>query len=200
VVYAPCSITAKVAGGREISIREDTNYPFEDRIRFHIYTENPIEFPLHLRIPGWCSEAVLCINGEQTKFEAKEGMMVLDRTWKAGDLVELQLPMEVKLNRWVENSVSVERGPLVYVLKIREKWTEVKNADEYGNFSELRPLDPWNTGLLEAAVLDPAHGFEFFSVGKRINPQAEQPYPWSLENAPVALRTKGRAILPKRSP
>ena len=48
--------------------------------------------------------------------------MVLSRTWQEGDLVELQLPMKVSLNRWVENAVSVERGPLVYVLKIREEW------------------------------------------------------------------------------
>ena len=124
--------------------------------------------------------------------------MILSRTWQEGDLVELQLPMKVSLNRWVENAVSVERGPLVYVLKIREEWSEVKNSDKYGNFSEVRPLDPWNIGLLEAAVLDPETGFEFVTNGEEGDADADQQegriYPWTLENAPVVLRTKGRII------
>jgi hypothetical protein len=210
VVYAPCKITARVADGEEVTIREETGYPFEDKIRLHISSKNPVTIPLHLRIPGWCSDPELKINGEKASFEVEEGMMVLNRTWQEGDLVELQLPMKVSLNRWVENAVSVERGPLVYVLKIREEWSEVGNSDKYGNFSEVRPLDPWNIGLLEAAILDPETGFEFVSnqkIGEVYNKEGEaynkegesnwqedQIYPWTLENAPVTLRTKGRII------
>ncbi len=169
VVYAPCKITAKVAAGEEVSIREETSYPFEDKVRFHISTENPLRFALYLRLPGWCQDPVIYINGEEVDPKIQEGMMLLDRTWQEGDRVELQLPMKVALNRWVENSISVERGPLVYALKIREKWTEVENQDKYGRFSEVRPLDPWNIGLLEAAVLDPESGFEFVSRGPNPN-------------------------------
>jgi hypothetical protein len=203
VVYAPCKITARVADGEEVTIREETSYPFEDKIRFHISTAAPAAFPLHLRIPGWCTNPELKINGEKASSEVQEGMMIVNRTWQEGDLVELQLPMKVSLNRWVENAVSVERGPLVYSLKIREEWAEVENTDNYGNFSEVRPLDPWNIGLLEAVILDPETGFEFVSNQKtgeayikegESNWQEERIYPWSLENSPVALRTKGRII------
>ena len=154
VIYGPCHLTAKVKGGREVTIREETGYPFGDRIRFHISTPDPVQFPLQLRVPGWCSAPVLSVNGNPVDPDVKDGMMVLDRTWQGGDLVELHLPMEVTLNRWVENSVSVERGPLVYVLKIREDWKEVENNDKWGDYKEVRPLDPWNIGLLEAAVLE----------------------------------------------
>jgi len=196
VVYGPCRITAKVNGGKDVTIREETSYPFEDKIRFHISTGNPVDFPLHLRIPGWCSEPVLSVNGQQITLQTEEGMAVLERTWQEGDLVELDLPMQVSLNRWVENSVSVERGPLVYALKIREEWTEMKNKDKYGNFWEVRPLDPWNMGLLEAMILDPASGFEFVSMDQETGTsfQEKKVYPWTLEHAPVALRTKGRII------
>ena len=95
------------------------------------------------------------MNGNAVPAVSENGMLVLDRTWNRGDRVELHLPMHVELSRWVENSVSVARGPLVYVLKIGEEWTEVENSDKYGDFKEVRPLDPWNYGLLEAAVLDP---------------------------------------------
>jgi len=196
VVYAPCNITARVAGGEEVSIQEETSYPFEDKIRLHISSKAPVSFPLHLRIPGWCSDPQLKINGEKASFEVEEGMMVLSRTWQEGDLVELQLPMKVSLNRWVENSVSVERGPLVYALKIREEWSAVESDDIWGDYKEVRPLDPWNIGLLEAAVLDPEAGFEFVSITEKEGAyqQEGQIYPWTLENAPVALRTKGRII------
>ncbi|RLD89579.1 MAG: hypothetical protein DRJ29_16455 [Bacteroidetes bacterium] len=161
-------------------------------------SKNPVSFSLHLRIPGWCSNPELKINGEKASFEVEEGMVVLDRTWQEGDLVELQLPMKVSLNRWVENSVSVERGPLVYALKIREEWSAVESDDIWGDFNEVRPLDPWNIGLLEAAVLDPETGFEFVTNGEEGDSDADQQegqiYPWTLENAPVALRTKGRII------
>jgi hypothetical protein len=187
VVYGPCNLKAKVKGGQEVFIQEETRYPFEDRIRLHISTLDPVQFPLHLRIPGWCSEPVLSVNGKPVDPEVVEGMMVLEGTWLEGDLIELQLPMKVSLNRWVENSVSVERGPLVYVLKIREDWKEVENSDKWGNFKELRPLDPWNIGLLEAAVLDPDSGFESVS-------RTNSNYPWTLENAPVVLHTKGKII------
>lgn len=226
VVYAPCRLTARVGEGTlskkgtqdsevavgtegtegtegtMVSIREETQYPFEDRIRFHISTENPVMFPLHLRIPGWCTDPELQINGEQVDLETMEGMAILKRTWKEGDVVELHLPMRVSLNRWAENSVSVERGPLVYVLKIREEWTNVENTDRWGNYKEVRPKDPWNIGLLEQAVLDPVSGFEFVTLdqtdpgSQRTDPviQGDSPYPWTLENAPVALRTRGKII------
>ena len=116
-------------------------------------------------------------------------MAVLSRSWQEGDMVELQLPMQVSLNRWVENSVSVERGPLVYALAIGEDWSYVENSDKYGNFSEVRPLDPWNYGLLEAAVLDPDQGFELILKAKMSGY-----YPWTKETAPLALITKGKQI------
>jgi DUF1680 family protein len=202
VVYGPCTVTTTVSGGeeddhgQELTIQEETVYPFEDMIRFHISTENPVDFPLHLRIPGWCSDPSLSVNGQDIVIQMEEGMAFLERTWQEGDMIELHLPMKVSLERWVENSVSVQRGPLVYALKIREEWSEVQNKDKYGNYGEVRPIDPWNIGLLEAMILEPAAGFEFVSMDQETGTsfQEEKVYPWTLENAPVVLRTKGRII------
>jgi hypothetical protein len=197
VVYAPCHITARVKDGGEVTIREKTGYPFEERIRFQFSAGRPVEFPLHLRIPGWCREPEITINGDKVSLLEKEGMAVIERTWEEGDELELCLPMEVRISRWVENSVSVERGPLVYALKIREQWTKVKNGDQWGDFCEVRPLDSWNYGLLESAVLDPQTGFEvLYRHNKNTREDVEQSgrYPWNLENAPVVLRTGGKAI------
>ncbi len=199
LMFGPSNLKTRVAGGVEVSILEETNYPFEDRIRFHITTSNSVKFPLHLRIPGWCEAPELAIDGELVEIELIEGVAVLDRQWSDGDLVELHLPMKVRLNRWVENSVSVERGPLVYVLKIGEEWKEVENNDRWSNFSEIHPTDPWNYGLLESAIKDPVAGFEVVEPEMAEHPRDSDPdfhsaYPWTIKNAPLAIRTYGKII------
>jgi hypothetical protein len=65
----------------------------------------------------------------------------------------------------------------------------LENTDKYGNFSEVRPGDPWNYGLSEAAILDPEQGFELIE-----NRRGSDLYPWNLENAPLELRTRGKQI------
>jgi hypothetical protein len=199
VLYGPCSLTARVAGDAEVRIEEKTTYPFEDLVRFQLSLEEEASFPLHLRIPGWCTHPAITLNGAPADYEVIEGMAVIDGSWSDGDQIELHLPMEVTLSRWVENSVSVERGPLVYVLKIREEWKWVENADRWGDFWEVRPLDPWNIGLTEAAIEDPSAGFRvvFQKTGHMTGQpgqDAVDPYPWTLENAPVVLVTTGKEI------
>lgn len=199
VMYGPCNLNARVADGTEINIHEETHYPFEERIRLEITCPREVAFPLYLRIPGWCDNPAVSINGSAIEFETEQGMALLDRTWQNGDRVELQLPMSVKLSRWVENAVSVERGPLVYVLKIGEEWSDVENQDRWGDFKEVRPTDPWNYGILESAIQDPEQGFEFVNLVdmesyNQEDQQVDAPYPWTLDYAPVALRTKGKLI------
>ena len=189
LLFGPSRVTARVGNGEEVTIREETTYPFENHIRFTVSTPDPVKFPFHLRIPGWCNEPVIRVNGEILKPHVNSGIAILERMWNNGDQVELELPMEVQLSRWVENSVSVERGPLVYVLRIGEEWSRVGNPDKYGDFFEVRPMDAWNYGLLESAVLEPDQGFEW--VDRGLDPNL---YPWTLENAPVILRTRGKII------
>jgi DUF1680 family protein len=188
MMFAPCTLEARVADNAEIRIREETNYPFEDRIRFRFATEQNVRFPFHIRIPGWCREASISINGGQKQLFKEGEMAVLNELWKDGDIIEVSLPMHVALNRWDENAVAVERGPLVYALKIREDWKFVENKDRWGDFYEVRPLDPWNYALLESAIQDPESSFE------PVNTMNKEAYPWNIDAAPVALRTKGMRI------
>jgi hypothetical protein len=199
VMYGPCSLSVRVGDGTTVEIAEETAYPFEEKVTFILKPERETRFPLYLRIPGWCEKAEISLNGKPVEFTLAGGMASLDRVWMDGDRVELRLPMKVTLSRWVENSVSVERGPLVYVLKIREEWTRVENNDRWGDYGEVRPLDPWNMGLTETAVSDPENGFRVLMRrgdpnGKVSGTNGETPYPWNLENAPVTLVTKGKQI------
>ncbi len=61
VIYAPSTVTAKVADGAEVTIKADTRYPFEDQIRFTVNLDKPETFPLYLRIPGWCDAPTVSV-------------------------------------------------------------------------------------------------------------------------------------------
>jgi DUF1680 family protein len=195
LVYSPSAVTAFVANGTEVTLKEETAYPFDEIIKFTLAINGKsktVSFPLHLRIPQWCKKAVLKINGEMYQQLPGDTIVKIARTWKSGDVVELQLPMHVFQNTWYENSKSVERGPLVYALKISEDWKQVKNEQdpvEFGDtYYEVHPKTPWNYGLVDV----PADKLEeSFAVTKK---KQVSNHPWNPESAPIELKAAARRI------
>lgn len=180
LMYAPSTVQLKVAGGTEVEFTETTNYPFDDQIHFTYKNNGPdISFPFHLRIPAWCKEAQIAVNGKVIKTVNGGQVVKLERKWSNKDEVTLTLPMEVSLERYNENSVSVERGPLVYALKIEEQWKKVKNNDAYGDYYEVHPQSPWNYGLL---ATDAKQKQAFTFIKKQMSET-----PWNIEHAPVEI-------------
>ena len=197
MVYSPCNVTAEVAGGVRVTIAERTQYPFDEQIRFEIRIDGrkvkTAEFPLRLRIPGWCEGATVAVNGQAVASPGKGSVAEVRRAWRTGDVVTLRLPMEVAVSRWYERSAVVERGPLVYSLRIGEQWSKVRNPGKqiYGPwYYEVRPTTPWNYTLFEEDVR-PERIAEAFRVERRDIGDA---YPWTLENAPVEIRARGRRL------
>lgn len=195
LIYSPCEVTAQVAGGETVTLLEETNYPFEESIRFHLTksSHKKLAFPFTLAIPKWCEKGVVKINGKDF-VSAKGGETVtLNRTWKIGDQVELVLPMKINTQEWHERSVSVERGPLVYALKMEEKWEKVENKKDpvwYGDtYYNVSSDSPWNYGLLKVHQdpLAPAMKFES-KEGK------EGAYPWNLDNNTLEIKVKAKKI------
>ncbi|BDD10468.1 hypothetical protein FUAX_29000 [Fulvitalea axinellae] len=192
LVYGPSTVSAKVGKGTEVSFRETTTYPFSDQIAFEYLTDATVQFPLHLRVPQWCKAPEVRVNGQLANISPEGNIIKLKRAWKKGDKVTLKLPMEVRLSRWYEKSVGVERGPLVYALKVKEDWTQVKKnkgflgkAGYEDPFWEVRPLSPWNYALRHRVK---ASDFRFEDSKK--NPDM----PWNLQNAPVSLKVKAKRI------
>lgn len=195
LVYAPSEVKLKVADNKEVSFKEETNYPFSETISF-TYTaagRSALNFPFHLRVPQWCAAATINVNGQEVQHVKGGEIARLKRDWKSGDKVELTLPMTVRRNTWYENSVSVERGPLAYALKIGEEVREVKNTlfpIEYGaTYKEYRPTTPWNYGLPAIgrnANLNEIYKVEFTG--------ANSAYPWTPDAAPIRIRMNARRI------
>jgi len=186
IVYGPSSVKAKVADGVEVEFIEKTDYPFSGRIEFTCKIKKPATFPFHLRIPAWCAEA--SISSRNVLINKVKGgeVAVLNREWKDGDVIILELPMDIKLSRWYENSLGIERGPLVYALKIGEDWKERTAPDRDDTFWEVFPTTPWNYGI-------PAKTIDSLDFKVTVSPTISQ-MPWNLENAPTSISTKGKQI------
>lgn len=185
--YAPNTIKAKVANGTEVTIRESTNYPFEDQIRFAISLPKVTEFPLTLRIPGWCKEATVILNGQKLRTDKGGQVITMTRTWKDGDQLTLQLPMEVTTSNWAKNSRTVERGPLVYALKVESSVTQHEEKSE-GTYYEYKPKKTWNYGMPRAVVTDPVK-----NTTVRVKPMPDK-LVWNEANAPIEITMSGRQI------
>src|SRR5436190_11193506 len=137
--YAPSSVRTKVKGV-EVAIEEATEYPFRERISLTVSPTAPVRFPLHLRIPGWTSAPEIRVNGQVV-----DGARV-EREWLKGDRVEIRLPMAVRTIQGFNGSISVERGPLVFSLRIAESWSRLKQTGPVTDW-EVFPTSAWNYGL-----------------------------------------------------
>jgi len=190
VYYAASEVRAQVADGTEVTLKETTGYPFDGTVTFALSAAKPVRFPLALRVPGWCDQPKLSLNGAPVSLaKPARGWVILERTWQPGDRVVLELPMKIALTVWTKNreTVSVERGPLTYSLRIGERWVRAGGSEAWPGF-EVYPTTPWNYGLIVDAR-SPAAGFQ---VTRRPGPLPPQPF--TLENAPLTLRAQGRRI------
>ena len=121
--YGGSSIRFALPDGRSLALRETSDYPWNGRIEFTVEEATGGGMPLHLRVPGWSKDAVLTVNGEPTAIADPGGYAAIDREWRAGDVVVLDLPMPVRMlraHRLAEeatNQVAVQRGPVVYAVE-----------------------------------------------------------------------------------
>lgn len=200
LIYSPSEVTAKVSNDVIVRMVEDTYYPMDEKIRFTLHIETKrlksVNFPFHLRIPSWCKEATITINGKPFKTVRGGNIEVIRRDWNSSDVVELHLPMDIRIDdSWYEKSVSVERGPLVYALRIEEEWTKKEFSDEekkqFGDsYWEVKPTTPWNYGLLD---FDKNKTKETFSV-LIDEEKIKNNFFWNLENAPIEIKVKAKKI------
>jgi hypothetical protein len=189
-LYAASEVKAKVGDGSEVTISEVTAYPFAETISLELTTERPVEFPLYLRIPKWCTQASVQINGQDWDGATTPlSYAKLARTWKNGDTVVLRLPMSVSVQRWEKNhhAASVNYGPLTFSLKIEEKWTRYGSNEAWPEW-QVYPASPWNYGLL----LPDRAPEKAFQVVKQTGPLPANPF--TSATSPVRLRTKGKRI------
>ncbi|MGP3915595.1 glycoside hydrolase family 127 protein [Nonomuraea sp. 10N515B] len=111
--------------GGEVTLRQDTRYPQDGRLTVTVApADDEAEFTLAIRIPGWSRQPAVSVNGEPVHQPIlRDGYLTLSRRWRAGDLVEIDLGMEVR-RTWAHpavvsaaGKVALERGPVVFCLE-----------------------------------------------------------------------------------
>lgn len=188
LIYSSSSVQAKVADGVMVQFTEKTNYPFEEDVHFTFSSNEKVKFPFHLRVPKWCRKASVSVNGKAFSVSPENNILIVDRLWEDGDELLLHLPMEVSSTHWHEGSVSIERGPLVFSLRIGEEWKKVKNEDKHGDFYEVHPTRSWNYGIVEKHLLEDIKSPVLNRNLKGYN------FPWNIRNAPLELTVKGKML------
>lgn len=122
--YGTCA--ADIPYGKGVNLSQRTDYPWDGAITLLVEPKEPQSFALRLRVPSWATEHELSVNGESLDLAPQNGWVTIDREWKAGDQVELSLPLRVEritmppqFNGYV-NRAALQRGPIVYCLEMQD--------------------------------------------------------------------------------
>lgn len=98
--YGPCKVSALVADRVPVLITSRTGYPFTEEIELDVRPERTARFPLEFRIPGWCQNPAIRVNGSPIKVKQNtKGFARIDREWEAGDTIQLHFPMTAEVAR-----------------------------------------------------------------------------------------------------
>lgn len=125
-LYGGNTLNTNIEGVGEITLTQKTDYPWDGAVNISVdKLKGKKQFEIKLRVPDWCTEgAKITVNGEEQNIEAKAGTYAtVNRTWKKGDVVSINMPMRTRIveaNPLVEESrgqVAVQRGPIVYCLE-----------------------------------------------------------------------------------
>jgi hypothetical protein len=111
----------------------DTRYPFEPEVKLTLtQLRRPGRFSIALRIPEWASgKATIKVNGQPVAAAEERGYALIDRPWKTGDLIELNLPLELRIEPTPDdkNTIAIMRGPMVLAADLAPTAGEWKSAD-----------------------------------------------------------------------
>ncbi len=133
-------------GNDSVKITQQTAYPFDGKVEISVCPDSEKDMALRLRVPGWCQNYTLTVNGKPYKIDADKQYLTINRRWKAGDKVTFDMDMPVEIVaadprvKADEGKRHLERGPLVYCIE------EVDNS------------------AYDRALLTPATTFDTFNV------------------------------------
>lgn len=172
-------------GGATVGVAQQTEYPWLGHVKLTVNPESPVRFAMRVRIPGWAQGQpvpsdlygyddssptawTLRVNGKDVKAVLDQGYAVIDREWRRGDVVELDLPMPVRRVHGngkiaaVAGCVALERGPVLYCVEGKD--TPIAPAQL--TLSEMAKVTPKpQPGLLGGVTtLEVADGAESFTA------------------------------------
>lgn len=192
-LYASCQVTALVGpdNGTQVTIIEETDYPFDDNVEFHFQLTTPTQFKLYLRVPNWCQKPLkLTLNGKTVFNQATPNdgsYLIFDRTWENNDILSFTIPFDLITKTWTanHNAVSINYGPLSFSLAIDEEYNRIGGTADWPEY-EVLPASKWNYGL----VLSSMNEWLIKRRKKKNNPGNL----FTKDNVPISLDVRARPI------
>ena len=148
-LYGPSTLTTEL-GGKMVSIEEQTNYPFENTVKFIFHTTSRGKYTFKARIPQWATKYHVTLNGKTVHVSDDKGFFAIERAFKDGDVIEVSFEDEII---FIPNAggISVKKGALLYALALNEN--TVMEAEprglgdpDYPHYS-LYTDSKWNYGI-----------------------------------------------------
>jgi hypothetical protein len=181
-LYGSSQTRIPLAGG-DVAIEQKSNYPFDGKIHLEIEPSGDQQFALKLRIPTWAREQfvpgelyhyiddlepswTLKVNGQAVDASLTKGFATIDRVWKSGDTVELDIPMPIRYSAAIEqveanrDRIAITRGPLVYCAEQADNLAS--NSEKAGERADIvqrffipQPAEPSDiqTDVIEEGLL-----------------------------------------------
>jgi hypothetical protein len=196
--YAPSRVRAKL-NGVEVSIDEETDYPFKGSVEFTIHTPRSSTFALVVRLPVWTASARVAVNGEisqipgsgcllgssaadtaQLRCDFAKAFYPIKRTWKDGDHVTLTFPLEPRVTHWFHDSAVFERGALVFSLPLDGQWSQLKKYAGRSADWQITSATDWN------------YAVELGKCDTEAVERAVGAIPFDVTAAPVLLKVKAK--------
>ena len=107
--YGPCEVNTMV-NNKKVNISCKTDYPFRENIDVHVNPHKSMTFSLYFRIPDWCENLQVTINGKPVEVNKdRNGFLKVLRKWSKDDLVNLVFPMQPRLHHDVEKDFPEEQ-------------------------------------------------------------------------------------------
>lgn len=120
-------------GDNILQLRISGNYPWHEQVKIEITSPVPVTHTLALRLPDWCAEPAVSLNGQAITGEVSRGYLYLNRSWQEGDTLTLTLPMPVRRVygnpqvRQQAGKVALQRGPLIYCTEEADNGANLHN-------------------------------------------------------------------------
>lgn len=159
-LYSPSVTTLRLKNKQRIHLKQTTNYPVDNSIDIEVSPEKELSLPIALRIPEWSKIVCLKINNEEITDSIKSGeYFIVNRQWKQGDRISLELDMRARIAEQ-NNSQAIVRGPIVLARDSRFGDGDIDESSillQNGGYIELRTVtDPsnfaWMTFMAPAAL------------------------------------------------
>jgi uncharacterized protein len=184
MAYAPCRASTHLGDSR-VDLAMQTDYPFRGHVKIIVNPSTAVTFPLSLRIPGWADNTQVYVNGEIQTGVKSASFFAIERQWKAGDEVTIEMPMTPRIVSSNLGSVAVERGPLVFSYPIGADWLKLVDRGPASDW-QVYPTSRWNYALaVDSSAAQASLEIEETPLSTEV---------FSLAKAPIRLHAPAVAV------